>query len=72
MVDQFLLLGFGASSAELKQDYDVTLIGMEKLGGENTWHLQLIPQVEGCASASQESRTLDLGDQRLTHSARSS
>jgi len=48
LVDEFLLLGFGASSAELKEKYDVTLIGIEKLAGadngQDTWHLQLIPK----------------------------
>jgi outer membrane lipoprotein-sorting protein len=44
LVDKFLLLGFGASSAELKEQYDITWVGMEKLGTENTWHLQLIPK----------------------------
>jgi len=44
LVEKFLLLGFGASSAELKEQYDITWVGMEKLGAENTWHLQLIPK----------------------------
>jgi outer membrane lipoprotein-sorting protein len=44
LVDEFLLLGFGASSAELREKYDVTLIGTEKMGSEDTWHLQLIPK----------------------------
>jgi outer membrane lipoprotein-sorting protein len=44
LVDQFLLLGFGASSADLKADYDVTLQGTEKLGIETAWHLQLVPK----------------------------
>jgi outer membrane lipoprotein-sorting protein len=44
LVDQFLLLGFGASSSDLKEHYDVTLVGNEKLGNENTWHLELIPK----------------------------
>jgi outer membrane lipoprotein-sorting protein len=44
LVDQFLLLGFGASSAELTEKYEVTLIGAEKIGNENTWHLQLVPK----------------------------
>jgi outer membrane lipoprotein-sorting protein len=44
LVDEFLLLGFGASSAELKEKYDVTLIGTEKLAAADTWHLQLIPK----------------------------
>jgi outer membrane lipoprotein-sorting protein len=44
VVDQFLLLGFGASSKELKDNYNITLAGMETINGENTWHLQLIPK----------------------------
>jgi outer membrane lipoprotein-sorting protein len=44
LVDQFLLLGFGVSSADLKENYDVTSLGMEKLGIENSLHLQLIPK----------------------------
>jgi len=44
LVDKFLLLGFGASSAEMKAEYEVTLIASEKIGPENTWHLQLIPK----------------------------
>jgi outer membrane lipoprotein-sorting protein len=44
LVDQFLLLGFGASSTEMKADYEVTLVGNDKIGPENTWHLQLIPK----------------------------
>jgi outer membrane lipoprotein-sorting protein len=44
LVDQFLLLGFGASSTEMKADYEITPIGNEKIGPENTWHLQLIPK----------------------------
>jgi outer membrane lipoprotein-sorting protein len=44
LVDQFLLLGFGASSADLKEHYDTSFIGTEKLGSETTWHLLLIPK----------------------------
>jgi outer membrane lipoprotein-sorting protein len=44
LVDQFLLLGFGASSADLKDHYTVTFAGTEKLGDETTWHLQLVPK----------------------------
>jgi len=44
VVDQFLLLGFGASSKELKDNYNITLAGMEAINGENTWHLVLIPK----------------------------
>lgn len=44
LVDQFLLLGFGASSADLKEHYDVTSLGTEQPGTEPAWHLQLIPK----------------------------
>ena len=44
LVDQFLLLGFGASAAELKEHYTVTFIGIEKLDSETTWHLLLVPK----------------------------
>jgi len=44
VVDQFLLLGFGASSAEIKEHYEVTYLGTEKIGADGTWHLQLIPR----------------------------
>jgi outer membrane lipoprotein-sorting protein len=44
LVDQFLLLGFGASSSQLKESYNVTYAGMEMIGSDNTWHLQLVPK----------------------------
>jgi outer membrane lipoprotein-sorting protein len=44
MVEQFLLLGFGASSAELKEAYDVTWAGRENVAGQQTGHLKLIPK----------------------------
>lgn len=44
MVEQFLLLGFGASSEELKQAYDVTWAGREIMGGQQADHLKLIPK----------------------------
>jgi len=44
LLDQYLLLGFGATGEDLKSHYDVTLIGKEQLGGVSTWHLQLIPK----------------------------
>jgi outer membrane lipoprotein-sorting protein len=43
-VEQFLLLGFGASSDELKQYYDVTWIARENVGAQPTGHLKLIPK----------------------------
>jgi outer membrane lipoprotein-sorting protein len=44
LIDEFLLLGFGASSAELKETYDVSLLGAENVGSESSWHLQLVPK----------------------------
>jgi outer membrane lipoprotein-sorting protein len=43
-VEQFLLLGFGASSDELKQYYDVTYVGREAIDSQQTGHLKLIPK----------------------------
>jgi outer membrane lipoprotein-sorting protein len=44
LVDQFLLLGFGATARELKAAYDVTLLGTETVSGVSTSHLKLIPR----------------------------
>jgi len=44
LVEEFLLLGFGAPSSEVKEHYDVTFIGAEKVGSEMTWHLLLVPK----------------------------
>ncbi len=44
LIDQFLLLGFGATSAELKQAYDITAAGSETIGGQATSHIQLTPK----------------------------
>ena len=44
LVDQFLLLGFGATSEELKKSYKITFAGEEKIDGQNTEHLVLIPK----------------------------
>jgi outer membrane lipoprotein-sorting protein len=43
-VDQFLLLGFGATSTELKSTYDVTYVNEEKAGGQQSSHLKLVPK----------------------------
>jgi outer membrane lipoprotein-sorting protein len=42
--NQFLLLGFGTSSAELKKDYDVSLGGADTLGSARTTRLDLTPK----------------------------
>lgn len=44
MVEQFLLLGFGASTAELKQVYDISWVGPETVSGQATGHLKLTPK----------------------------
>jgi outer membrane lipoprotein-sorting protein len=44
VVQQFLLLGFGATSAELQQSYDVTWVGAETVDGQHTGHVKLIPK----------------------------
>jgi outer membrane lipoprotein-sorting protein len=42
VINQYLLLGFGAASADLKLAYDVTFIGDEKVDGRQTSHLRLV------------------------------
>jgi outer membrane lipoprotein-sorting protein len=44
LVEQFLLLGFGASSEEMKAAYNVSLSGVEAIGGQQTWRLMLMPK----------------------------
>jgi len=43
-IDQFLLLGFGTSSAELRHSYDLKVLGTETVGGAAATHLELIPK----------------------------
>jgi outer membrane lipoprotein-sorting protein len=42
--NQFLLLGFGTSGAELRKDYDVKLGGPDTLGSVRTTRLELTPK----------------------------
>ena len=44
LVDQFLLLGFGAAIADLKTSYELSYIGQETVAGVATSHLKLIPK----------------------------
>ena len=44
LIDQFLLLGFGSSSADLQAHYDVTWVGAETIDGKAASHIQLIPK----------------------------
>jgi outer membrane lipoprotein-sorting protein len=43
LVDQFLLLGFGSSGAELKRSYSIRLLGEQQISGETTTRIELIP-----------------------------
>src|SRR6266852_6158961 len=44
MVDQYVLLGFGTKSENVKKNYDVKLVGEDKLDQRNTLILELIPK----------------------------
>ncbi len=44
LIDQFLLLGFGATSPELKEAYDLSWVGVETVSGQSTGHIQLVPK----------------------------
>jgi outer membrane lipoprotein-sorting protein len=44
LVDQFLLLGFGTPSRELKQSYDIKLTGEDALPGGKADRLELAPK----------------------------
>jgi outer membrane lipoprotein-sorting protein len=44
MVNQFLLLGFGSSGRELAQSYNITFEGSEKVAGQDTSKLLLVPK----------------------------
>jgi len=44
IVDQFMLLGFGSNSNELKSAYTVTMGGTDTVNGEKTTRIQLTPK----------------------------
>lgn len=44
LIDQFLLLGFGATSAELKSAYTISYAGQEEISGQKTDHIELVPK----------------------------
>ena len=44
LVDQFLLLGFGSTSRELKGSYVLKALGEEQIGGEPALHVELVPR----------------------------
>ncbi len=49
MVEQFLLLGFGTSSQDLRNNYSIRLIGPEQINGQPTMHIELIPKSKDMA-----------------------
>ena len=44
VANQYLLLGFGATSTALKAAYDVSYVGEEKIGTFATSHIKLVPR----------------------------
>jgi outer membrane lipoprotein-sorting protein len=44
VVNQYLQLGFGATSAQLKATYDISYVGAEQIGNQQTSHITLIPK----------------------------
>jgi len=43
-IDQFLLLGFGTSAAELQKSYDLKMAGTETVGGAATTRIEMTPK----------------------------
>ena len=50
LIQQFLLLGFGTNSRELKKVYQVKYLKEEQLGGDTTALLELTPREENLAA----------------------
>jgi outer membrane lipoprotein-sorting protein len=46
VLNQFLLLGFGSSGKQLAQSYQISLEGSEKVAGQDTTKLLLVPKDE--------------------------
>lgn len=44
LLEQFLLLGFGATRAELEKAYDIKWVGEETVNGDKTGHMELTPK----------------------------
>jgi outer membrane lipoprotein-sorting protein len=57
LVDQFLLLGFGSSSAELRKNYNIKYVEMATIDGNATDHLYLEPKA---GEAREHVRGIDL------------
>jgi outer membrane lipoprotein-sorting protein len=44
LLEQFFLLGFGTSRADLQASYNLRLVGPDTVGGQKTERLELIPK----------------------------
>lgn len=44
ILEQGMLLGFGATSAEIKAAYEVTYVGQETIAGQPAGHIRLVPK----------------------------
>jgi len=50
LVEEFLLLGFGTETGDLRKSYDVKYLKAEELGGEDTAVLELTPRKQNLAA----------------------
>ncbi len=50
LIQQFLLLGFGTDTKELKKIYKISYLGEDQLGGDTTALLELLPRNEKVAA----------------------
>jgi len=50
LVEEFLLLGFGAETGDLTKSYNVKYLKEEELGGETTAVLELVPRKQSVAA----------------------
>ena len=46
VIEQAILLGFGATSAELKASYDVSFVAAEPIDGQPASHIKLLPKTK--------------------------
>jgi len=49
LVEQFLLLGFGSTSQDLRSAYQIRYIGQEPINGQSTWRVELTPKSQEAA-----------------------
>jgi outer membrane lipoprotein-sorting protein len=50
LLEQFLLLGFGTQGSEMKKSYQISLRGMEDIGGRQALLLDLTPKSENVST----------------------